>query len=95
MQFVIEYWCYSVIVVVCGTNSSNSLWWINMQNISASTKVNEILKEYPELTDYLMELGLCRADAGPDSILSWPLSRAAEDKNLDLQSLLDELNRRI
>ena len=66
-----------------------------MQSISASTKVNEILKEYPELTDYLMELGLCRADAGPDSILSWPLSRAAEDKGLNLDKLLTDLNSRI
>ncbi|WP_455209655.1 hypothetical protein [Kaarinaea lacus] len=66
-----------------------------MQNISASTKVNEILKEYPELTDHLMELGLCRADAGPDSILDWPLSLAAKDKGLDLQALLIDLNSRI
>lgn len=66
-----------------------------MQEILASSKINEILREYPELTDYLMELGLCRADAGPDSILSWDLSRAAEDKGLDLQTLLTELNRRI
>ena len=66
-----------------------------MQNISASTKVNEILKEYPELTDHLMELGLCRADAGPDSILSWSLSQAAEEKGLDLETLLIDLNGRI
>lgn len=66
-----------------------------MQVITASTKINEILKEYPELTDYLMELGLCRADVGPDSILSWELSRAAEEKDLELHSLLAELNSRI
>jgi len=66
-----------------------------MQKITASTKINELLKEYPELTDYLMELELCRADAGPDSILSWELSRAAEDKGLELNSLLAELNSRI
>ncbi|KPJ90151.1 MAG: hypothetical protein AMJ53_14725 [Gammaproteobacteria bacterium SG8_11] len=66
-----------------------------MQHITASTKINEILKEYPELTDYLMELGLCRADAGPDSILSWELSRAAADKGLDITSLLTELNSKI
>jgi len=66
-----------------------------MQEITASTKINELLKEYPELTDYLMELELCRADAGPDSILGWELSRAAEDKGLELNSLLAELNSRI
>jgi len=66
-----------------------------MQEISASTIIGDILKEYPELTDYLMELRLCRADAGPDSIMSWELSRAAEEENLELRSLLAELNSRI
>ena len=66
-----------------------------MQKITASTKISEILNEYPELTDYLMELRLCRTDVGPDSILSWELSRAAADEGLDLGSLLVELNSRI
>ena len=66
-----------------------------MQEITASTKINEILREHPELTDFLMELRLCRADAGPDSIMSWELSRAAEEEDLELRSLLDELNSRI
>ena len=66
-----------------------------MQKISASTKIGEILKEYPELTDYLMELRLCRADSGPDSILNWELSRAAEVEDLELRSLLADLNSRI
>ena len=66
-----------------------------MQEISASTKVGEILKEYPELTDYLMDLRLCRADSGPDSILNWELSRAAEVEGLELGKLLTELNSRI
>ena len=66
-----------------------------MQKILASTRINEILKEYPELTDYLMELRLCRADAGPDSIMSWEISRAAEEENLELRALLADLNSRI
>ena len=66
-----------------------------MQQITASTKISEILSEYPELTDYLMELRLCRTDVGPDSILSWELSRAAEEEGLDLRSLLVDLNSRV
>ena len=66
-----------------------------MQKITASTRVNEILNEYPELTDYLMELRLCRADIGPDGIMGWELSRAAAEEGLDLRSLLVELNNRI
>lgn len=66
-----------------------------MRNITAGTTISEILNEYPELTDYLMELRLCRSDAGPDSILEWELARAAAEQDLDLQPLLEELNKRI
>ncbi len=66
-----------------------------MQKITASTKVCEVLNEHPELIDYLMELRLCRADTGPDNIMSWELSRAAAEEGLNLQSLLLELNKRI
>ncbi|UCE90221.1 MAG: hypothetical protein JSW10_05235 [Pseudomonadota bacterium] len=66
-----------------------------MQKITAATTISEILNEYPELTDYLMDLRLCRSDAGPDSILEWELSRAAAEQDLALQPLLEELNRRI
>ncbi len=66
-----------------------------MQKITASTRINEILNEYPELTDYLMELRLCRGDIGPGSIMDWELSRAAAEEGLDLRSLLVDLNNRI
>lgn len=66
-----------------------------MDEIQASSKISDILKEYPELTDYLMEKQLCRADSGPYSVMSLQLSAAAELKELDLESLLLELNNRI
>ncbi len=65
------------------------------RGITPSTRVNEILKDYPELTDRLMELGLCGCEYGPDHSLGWELRRAAADKNIELQALLDELNSRI
>jgi len=63
-----------------------------MQEISTSTKISELLNEHPELTDCLMELGLCRTDVGPENSLGWELSRAAAEKDLDLQTLLVEFN---
>ncbi len=66
-----------------------------MQEISASTRISEFLNEYPEPTGYLMELGPCRTDVGPESSLGWKLSRAAAEKGLDLLPLLVELNDRI
>ena len=66
-----------------------------MRNITAATKISEILNAYPELTDYLMDLRLCRSDAGPDSILEWELARAAAEQDLALQPLLEELHKRI
>lgn len=66
-----------------------------MDEIQADTLVSDILKDYPELTDYLMEKQLCRADSGPYSVMSLRLSDAAKLKELDLEKLLQELNSRI
>jgi len=66
-----------------------------MEKIDASTRVSEIMRLYPELTDYLMELGLCGCEYGPESNLNWEIGRAAREKEIEVQELLDELNRRI
>ncbi len=50
----------------------------NMDEINADTIISDILIEYPELTDYLMEKQLCRADSGPYSVMSLKLSDAAK-----------------
>ncbi len=67
----------------------------HMRRITASTTVSEILNEHPELTDYLMEIGLCGCEFGPENTLGWELDQAAEDKGLELPALLNELNRRV
>jgi len=58
--------------------------------ITKDTRVNELMKSYPELTDRLMELGLC--GCGLDSSLFWTIERVAKEKDLSLDTLLTELN---
>ncbi|WP_455198560.1 hypothetical protein [Kaarinaea lacus] len=66
-----------------------------MDEITPDTIISDILIEYPELTDYLMEKQLCRADSGPYSVMSLRLSEAAKLKDLNLDLLLSELNSKI
>ena len=61
--------------------------------IDASTTVGAILRDYPELTDWLMELGLC--GCGQDSTMMWTLARLAKEKNMNLTALLDDINKKI
>ena len=63
------------------------------QKIEASTKVSDVMQLYPELTDYLMELGLCGCDYGRESNLDWDMSRVAREKGMGIHTLLNELNR--
>lgn len=66
-----------------------------MDKIEASTKAHEIMKEYPELTDFLLELGICGCNDGHISDIQWTLAKIAQEKGLDLQVLLQELNEKI
>ncbi|MFV1997622.1 MAG: DUF1858 domain-containing protein [Acidiferrobacterales bacterium] len=61
--------------------------------IDASTTVGSILRDYPELTDWFMELGLC--GCGHDSTMMWTLERLAQEKSMELAALLDDINKRI
>jgi len=62
-------------------------------DIDASTTVGTILRDYPELTDWFMELGLC--GCGNDSSMMWTLERLTKEKSMDLATLLDDINERI
>ncbi|GBD99265.1 hypothetical protein BMS3Abin07_01300 [bacterium BMS3Abin07] len=66
-----------------------------MQEIEATTRVNEIMQLYPELTDVLMDLGLCGCNYGRESHLMWTVERVAQDKGIAVDELLKELNNRI
>ncbi|MEE9523907.1 MAG: hypothetical protein V3V59_04045 [Thermodesulfovibrionales bacterium] len=68
---------------------------MNTRKIETSIKVNEIMNLYPELTDFLLDIGLCGCDYGRESNLNWTIERVAKDKGIDLQELLIELNKRI
>jgi len=61
--------------------------------IDASTTVGSLLRDYPELTDWFMELGLC--GCGNDSSMMWTLQRVASEKNMDLILLLKNINKKI
>jgi Domain of unknown function (DUF1858) len=61
--------------------------------IDASTTVGTILRDYPELTDEFMEMGLC--GCGLDSTMMWTLERLAKEKSMDLATLLDDINKKI
>jgi hypothetical protein len=68
---------------------------MNVKKITSSMKVNELMQRYPELTDFLMEIGLCGCDYGRESNLTWTIETVAHDKGIDLGELLEELNKRI
>ena len=67
---------------------------MNMK-IYASTTASEIMSEFPELTDYLVDLGICGCNDGFESDLSWTMEKIAEEKKLDLKKLLANLNDRV
>ncbi len=66
-----------------------------MVKIEASTKAYEIMRDYPELTDFFVAHGICGCNDGHISDLQWPLSKIAKEKGMDLQLLLKELNEKI
>jgi hypothetical protein len=66
-----------------------------MEKIESSTKAHEIMKEFPELTDYFVELGICGCSDGHESDLLWSVAKIAKEKDKDLDLLLEELNKRI
>ncbi|MEJ2689340.1 MAG: DUF1858 domain-containing protein [Deltaproteobacteria bacterium] len=61
-----------------------------MELINKDTQISEILKMYPELTDFLIELGLC--GCGHDSTLLWTVERVAREKGIPLAALIEKLN---
>jgi hypothetical protein len=63
--------------------------------INSTTTASEIMTEFPELVDYLVELGICGCNDGYESDLSWSLEKIAVEKNMDLLELLKNLNNRV
>ena len=66
-----------------------------IDEIKPSTVVIDIVEQFPELTDYLLDLGICGCGHKWESDYYWTVDRVAKEKGLDLNVLLEELNRRI
>jgi hypothetical protein len=65
--------------------------------IHAKMRVFEVLRRYPRVTDYLMDLGLCGCGFGERfGMRSYHLTleQVAREKKIDLSELLEELNKR-
>ncbi|MBI5042961.1 MAG: hypothetical protein HZC10_03850 [Nitrospirae bacterium] len=60
--------------------------------IKASTRLKDILMNFPELTDYLLKMGICGCG---DEDLNLTVAEMADAKGIDLNKLLEEVNRRI
>ncbi len=60
--------------------------------ITPEMKIGQIFREYPEAIDYLLEHNICECDF---TTMKRTLREVAEERGLDLEKLLQELNRRI
>jgi len=65
------------------------------EEIRAGTPVARIMREHPELTDYLLERNLCGCEYGPGSHLALGIAEAARRQGQDPDEIVAELNRRI
>lgn len=63
-----------------------------IMEIKASNKLIDILRDYPEVTDYFLGKGICGCG---DEDLNWTAAKVAEEKGIDLNKFLEELNNRI
>lgn len=63
-----------------------------MAEITPETKIVTLFREYPEVTDYLLDLGICSCEG--IEALKRTLRDEAKERDLDLEKLLRELNRR-
>jgi iron-sulfur cluster repair protein YtfE (RIC family) len=59
--------------------------------ITPETKIGQIFREYPRAIDYLLEHNICECDF---ATMKRTLREVAEERGLDLEKLLEELNKR-
>lgn len=64
-------------------------------NITATTTASEIMTEFPELVDYFVDLRVCGCNDGCSSDLLWSVEKIAEERDIKLSDLLNNLNNRI
>ncbi len=76
------------------TPDKNDIKNIKME-ISGKTRVAELLREYPELMDYFLSLGLCGCEYGHDSSYQWPLIKVSKEKKIPLEELISQIKERL
>lgn len=64
-----------------------------MPEIEASTKIVEILRDYPRAADYLLKLGICGCEISSVKDANATVAEEVSKKKLDLAKVLAELNR--
>ena len=66
-----------------------------MDEIKPSARVVDIILNFPELADYFLNLGICGCGYKQENDYYWSIERVAQEKNLNLNRLLQELNEKI
>ncbi len=66
-----------------------------IEDIKASTMVKDIVENFPELTDFFLDLGICGCGYRWESDYYWTIERVAREKGLNLEALLEDLNKKI
>ena len=66
-----------------------------IENIKASTRVVDVIKSFPELADFFLDLGICGCGFEWESDYLWTIEKVAGEKGIDLDVLLDKLNKKI
>lgn len=61
-----------------------------MSEITPETRVYEIFKKYPEIVDYLLEIGICEC-AGLQG-LKKTLREQAEELGMNVEEIVEKLN---
>ncbi len=61
--------------------------------ITPETRIMVIMKEYPELTDYFLELGYC--GCGGLQEMKKTVKDVAEEKGFEIEAFIESLNSRL
>lgn len=63
--------------------------------ITSKTKVYQIIKQFPELSVFFSDLGICGCGLPQESDYFWSLERVAKEKGIDLEALIKDIKKRI
>lgn len=64
-----------------------------MAEISPDTRLGTLFRDYPELTDYLLDLGICSCEG--IQAMKRTVRDEVRERKLDMDKVLEELNKRV